>query len=45
MVDSDMPQMTSVILLMRFVFWLTKAKDTHTEYVILNYFARQEWIC
>ena len=29
---------------MRFVFWLTKAKDTHSEYVILIAFPLQQWL-
>ena len=26
------------------VFWLTKATDTHPEYVILNAFPLQQWL-
>jgi len=28
----------------RIAFWLTKAKDTHSEYVILIAFPRQQWL-
>jgi hypothetical protein len=28
---------------MRFACWITKATDTHSEYVILIAFPRQEW--
>ena len=37
-----MPQMT--VWLMRIACWLTKATDTHTEYVILIAFPRQQWL-
>jgi len=48
-VKPDRPQMT--IQHMRFACWITKATDrqtdrqTHTEYVILISFARQQWTC
>ena len=29
---------------MRFVCWVTKATDTHSEYVILIAVARQQWL-
>ena len=29
---------------MRFAYWITKAKDTHSEYVILIAFPRQLWL-
>jgi hypothetical protein len=28
----------------RFACWITKAKDTHSEYVILTAFLRQQWL-
>jgi hypothetical protein len=28
---------------MRFAFWVTKAKDTHLEYVIVIGFLQQQW--
>jgi len=28
---------------MRFACWVTKATDTHSEYVILTAFPRQQW--
>jgi hypothetical protein len=30
---------------MRFACWITKATDTHTQYVILIAFPRQQWLC
>jgi hypothetical protein len=30
---------------MRTACWIPKATDTHTEYVILFAFARQQWLC
>jgi hypothetical protein len=30
---------------MRFAWWITKATDTHSEYVILIAFPRQQWLC
>jgi hypothetical protein len=32
------------ILRMRFTCWITKATDTHSEYVILIAFPRQQWL-
>jgi hypothetical protein len=29
---------------MRFAWWITKATDTHSEYVILIAFPRQQWL-
>ena len=29
---------------MRFVCWITKATDTHSEYVIPTAFPRQQWL-
>jgi hypothetical protein len=40
MVESDRPQ--TAIQRMRFASWVTKATDSHSEYVILLAFARQE---
>jgi hypothetical protein len=37
-----MPQMT--IGHMRIAFWIPKAKDTHSEYVILIDFPLQQWL-
>jgi hypothetical protein len=42
MVEPDRPQMT--IRYMRFACWITKATDTHSEYVILSAFPRQKWL-
>ena len=36
------PQMT--ILCMRFACWVTKATDTHSEYVIRIAFPLQQWL-
>jgi endonuclease III len=33
----------NVIRHMRIACWITKATDTHSEYVILNAFPRQQW--
>jgi hypothetical protein len=30
---------------MRFMCWITKATNTHSEYVILIYFPQQQWLC
>ena len=30
---------------MRFVCWITKATDTHTEYVKLIAYLQQQWLC
>ena len=40
-VEPDRPQMT--IWRMRFACWITKATDTHSEYVILFAVPRQQW--
>ena len=29
---------------MRFAHWITKATDTHSEYVIINAFPGQQWL-
>jgi hypothetical protein len=42
MVEPDRPQMT--IGRMRFARWITKATDTHSEYVIVITFPRQQWL-
>jgi hypothetical protein len=34
----------NVIRRMRFACWITKATDTHSEYVILINFPRQQWL-
>ena len=34
----------NIIRRMRFAFWIAKATDTHSEYVILIVFARQQWL-
>jgi hypothetical protein len=41
-VEADRPQMT--IWRMRIACWITKATDTHSEYVILITFPRQQWL-
>jgi hypothetical protein len=41
-VEPDRPQMA--IRRMRFACWITKATDTHSEYVILIAFPRQQWL-
>jgi hypothetical protein len=44
-VQQDRPQMTIyVIRRMRFACWITKATDTHAEYVILISFPLQQWL-
>ena len=43
MVGPDRPQMT--VRRMRIACWVTKATDTHSEYVILIAFQRQQWLC
>jgi hypothetical protein len=40
-VEPDRPQMT--IWHMQIVCWITKATDTHSEYLILIFFPRQQW--
>ena len=34
----------NIIRCMRFACWITKATDTHSEYVILIAFPRQQWL-
>jgi hypothetical protein len=34
----------NIILRMRFACWITKATDTHSQYVILIAFPRQQWL-
>ena len=34
----------NIIRDMRFACWITKATDTHSEYVLLIAFARQQWL-
>jgi hypothetical protein len=34
----------NIIRRMRFACWITKATDTHSEYVILIAFSRQQWL-
>ena len=34
----------NIIRRMRFACWVTKATDTHSEYVILIDFSRQQWL-
>jgi hypothetical protein len=34
----------NIIQRMRFACWITKATDTHSEYVILIAFPRQQWL-
>jgi len=41
-VEPDKPQMT--IWRMRIACWTTRAKNTHSEYVILIAFPRQQWL-
>jgi hypothetical protein len=35
----------NIIRRMRFACWITKATDTHSVYVILIAFPRQQWLC
>ena len=35
----------NIIKCTRFIFWIYKATDTHSEYVILIDFPRQQWLC
>ena len=42
MIEPDMPQVT--VRRMRFACWMIKATDTHSEYVILIGFPRQQWL-
>jgi hypothetical protein len=41
-VEPGMPQMTT--WRMRIACWITKATDTHSEYVIFIAFTRQKWL-
>jgi hypothetical protein len=41
-VEPKIPQMT--IRRMRFAFWVTKATETRSDYVILIAFPRQQWL-
>jgi hypothetical protein len=34
----------NIIRRMRFACWITKATDTHSEYVIVIAFPRQQWL-
>jgi hypothetical protein len=34
----------NIIWGMRFAYWITKATDTYSEYVILIAFLRQQWL-
>jgi len=42
MEEPDRPQMT--VWRMRIACWINKAKNTHSEYVILNAFLLQQWL-
>jgi hypothetical protein len=42
MVEPDRPQMT--VWRMRFSCWMNKARNTHSEYVTLIAFPRQQWL-
>jgi len=33
-----------IIFRMRFPCWITKATDTHSEYIVLVSFSRQQWL-
>jgi len=41
-VEPDMPQMT--IWRIRIAWWVSKATNTYSEYVILIVFLRQQWL-
>jgi hypothetical protein len=41
-VEQDRPHMT--IWRMRLAWWITKAIDTHSEYIILNAFPLEQWL-
>jgi hypothetical protein len=43
MVKPDRPQIDIIIWCMRFACWITKATDTHLEYVILIALPWQQW--
>jgi hypothetical protein len=34
----------NIIRRMRFAWWITKAADTHSEFLILTAFPRQQWL-
>ena len=34
----------NIIRRMRFACWITKATDTHSQYIILIAFPRQQWL-
>ena len=44
MVETDRATDVSIIRRMRFACWITKAADTHSEYVIVIAFPRQRWL-
>jgi hypothetical protein len=35
---------SNIIWRMRFACWITKAANTHSEYVIVTAFSRQQWL-
>jgi hypothetical protein len=43
-VQPDRATDVSIIRRMRFACWITKATDTHSEYVIVIAFPRQRWL-
>jgi hypothetical protein len=43
LIEPDRPQMT-IIRRMRFACWITKDTDSHSEYVTLIAFSRQQWL-
>jgi len=42
MVERDRAQMA--IRRMRFAYWISKATDTHSEYVTIIAFPQQQWL-
>ena len=44
MIEPDRPRMKT-IWRMRIAYWVTKATNTHSEYVILIAFPLQQWLC
>jgi hypothetical protein len=44
MLQPDRPTDDNKIRRMRFACWITKATDTHSEYVILIALTRQQWL-
>jgi hypothetical protein len=34
----------NIVRRMSFAYWITKATDTHSEYVIISVFPRQQWL-